>query len=127
MSTEPSDETERPPETTGRPEAHPGGQAHGRLRSWLLVGLILAAFVVGGIALIAQAWWLFWVCAGIVALGILTGRLIGIMNDTVAWVVPLERSYQPQGHILFRDRDATGRPLDAGGAAEPSQPQGGRT
>lgn len=102
MSTERPEEPDRPRESS-TPETRPGGQAHGRPRSWLLVALILAAFVVGGIALIAQTWWLFWVCAGVVVLGVAAGKLVGIMNDTVQWVVPLEHSYQPQGHILLGD------------------------
>lgn len=84
-----------------RPTAQPGGQAHGTLRSWLLVALVLAAFVAGGIALVGQVWWLFWVCTGVIVLSIPIGKVVGIMNDTVEWVVPLDRRYQPQGHILL--------------------------
>jgi len=115
MSTESSHEAGRQPETTGTPEPGEGGQAHGRPRSWLLVAVVLAAFVAGGVALIAQLWWLFWVCAAAVVLSPAAGRLIGIMNDTVAWVVPLERPYQPQGHILLGgEREEDSRTLESG-------------
>lgn len=110
MSTERPEELDRPQEGDTPDTRHPHGQAHGRLRSWLLVAVILAAFIVGGIALIAQTWWLFWVCVGVVVLGVPAGRLVGLMNDTVEWVVPLERSYQPQGHILLgNERHEGGR------------------
>lgn len=73
------------PHEGSAPEPHPGGSPHGRLRSWLLVAVVLAAFLAGGVALIAHLWWLFWVCVGIVVLSAPAGRLIGIMNDTVGW------------------------------------------
>lgn len=91
---------------TATPEPHPGGSAHGRPGSWLLVAVVLAAFAAGGVALIAQLWWLFWVCVGVVVLSAPVGRLVGIMNDTVQWVVPLDRRYQPQGHIMMNRGDA---------------------
>jgi hypothetical protein len=56
---------------------------HGRPASWVLVGVILVAFAVGGIA-VAYHWWVaFWVCCGVVALSFPAGKIIGIMNDTV--------------------------------------------
>lgn len=61
--------------------AHP--HKHGRPGSWILVGVIVGAFCVGGIALIEHLWWLFWVCTGIVVLGVPAGKVIGIMDDTV--------------------------------------------
>lgn len=83
------------------PTARPGGHPHGRTRSWLLVVAIIAAFTVGGVAVIVALWWLFWVAAGLVALGVLGARLIRLMDDTVEWDVPLDRSYQPQGHVII--------------------------
>jgi hypothetical protein len=62
-----------------------GGHPHGKLASWVLVAAVVAAFAAGGIALIEHAWWLLWTCAGIVLLAIPAGKVIGIMNDTVAW------------------------------------------
>lgn len=56
---------------------------HGRPASWVLVGIIIAAFVAGGFAIIYRQWWLFWLCVGIVVLSVPTGKIIGIMDDTV--------------------------------------------
>ena len=47
------------------------------------MGTIIAAFFAGGMALINQMWWLFWLCAGIVIASVPAGKAIGIMNDTV--------------------------------------------
>jgi hypothetical protein len=57
---------------------------HGRPASWVLVAVIIAAFCVGGVAVIGHLWGLFWVCVGIVVLSVPAGKIIGIMNDTVA-------------------------------------------
>ncbi|MBO0820575.1 MAG: hypothetical protein J2P26_06960 [Nocardiopsaceae bacterium] len=73
-----------PPEQ--RPVEQPvGGHSspHGRPRSWILVGVVTAAFCAGGAAIIAHLWPLFWVCAGVVVLSVPVGKLIGIMDDTV--------------------------------------------
>jgi hypothetical protein len=84
-----------------------GGHSHlhGRPGSWVLVGVVIAAFFAGGLAIIARAWWLFWVCAGIVALSVPTGKVIGIMDDTVGEAA----------------RPGDGRPVasDHGSAADP--------
>ena len=91
------------------PEPHAGGSAHGRVVSWCFVVSMIAAFVVGGLAIISGTWWLFWVAAAVVFVGVPVGKVIGIMNDTVAWTLPLDRHYQPQGHIVLGgtpERDA---------------------
>jgi hypothetical protein len=62
-----------------------GGHPHGKPASWLLVAVVIAAFITGGIAIIAHAWWLLWTCIGIVVLAIPAGKVVGIMDDTVAW------------------------------------------
>ena len=51
--------------------------------SWALVGVVVAAFTAGGVAIIEHWWWLFWVCLGVVVLSVPAGALIGIMKDTV--------------------------------------------
>jgi hypothetical protein len=61
------------------------GNPHGKPSSWALVGTVMAAFLAGGAAIITHLWWLFWACAGIVVLAVPAGKVIGIMNDTVAW------------------------------------------
>lgn len=68
------------------------GHPHGRPASWALVATVLVAFLVGGLALIAHAWWLLAVCSAIVLLAIPAGAMIHIMSDTVGWtgVMPSE-------------------------------------
>lgn len=67
----------RRPQTRGNP--------HGKPSSWVLVSVVTLAFAVGGVSLATHWWWLFWACAGVVVLAIPTGKIIGIMDDTVAW------------------------------------------
>jgi hypothetical protein len=55
---------------------------HGRPVSWVAVSLILAAFIIGGLALVfGPTWWLFWVSLGIAAVGGLLGLATNIFND----------------------------------------------
>jgi hypothetical protein len=64
------------------------GNAHGKPSSWVLVAVVTAAFITGGLAIITHTWWLLWACAAIVVLSIPAGKAIGIMNDTVAGAAP---------------------------------------
>jgi hypothetical protein len=58
-------------------EAH-----HGRPASWVAVSIIIAGFIVGGIALpIGPTWWLFWLGAGIVAIGGIYALSVRILDD----------------------------------------------
>jgi hypothetical protein len=58
--------------------------AHGKTRSWIAVVVIVAGFVVGGIALIiGPAWWLFWTGFGIVVVGGLAALFSNILADVV--------------------------------------------
>lgn len=61
------------------------GNHHGKPASWVLVAVMLIAFLTGGIALITRTHWLLWTCAAIFVLGIPAGKAIGIMDDTVEW------------------------------------------
>jgi hypothetical protein len=55
---------------------------HGRAVSWTVVGIIVAAFLAGGAALVwGPTWWLFWVSAGAAVLGGLIGLATGIFDD----------------------------------------------
>jgi hypothetical protein len=76
-----------------------GGHPHGKLSSWVLIGVVVAAFIAGGIAVILHVWWLLYACLGIVVAAIPVGKAIGIMNDTVIWgatplVSPQEQTAQ---------------------------------
>ena len=55
---------------------------HGRTVSWVAVSIIMAAVLVGGLALVfGPTWWLFWVALGIAALGALMAMATGIFDD----------------------------------------------
>ncbi len=67
---------------------------HGKPSSWTLVGVVLAATIVGGVAIIVRLWPLFWVCVAIFVLSVPAGKIIGIMNDTSAVEGPVDE-YNP--------------------------------
>jgi hypothetical protein len=71
---------------------------HGRARSWLLVAVIIAAFIAGAFAVVTEVWPLFWVCLAVVVLSVPAGRLAGIMQDTVLAGDPEGQSGQ-DGHV----------------------------
>jgi hypothetical protein len=55
---------------------------HGRASSWTAIAIIVAGFVVGGIALpVGPTWWLFWLGAGIVVVGGILALSTHIMQD----------------------------------------------
>lgn len=60
------------------------GNGHGRIASWILVAVVIAAFAVGGISLVDHMWDVFWACVAVVVLSVPVGRLIGIMDDTLS-------------------------------------------
>jgi hypothetical protein len=71
---------------------------HGKPSSWVLVAVVTAAFITGGLAIITHTWWLLWACAAIIVLSIPAGKAIGVMDDTVAWgSTPAASSDPPQG------------------------------
>jgi hypothetical protein len=58
-------------------EAH-----HGRPASWVVTAIVIAGFIIGGIALpIGPTWWLFWTGVGFVVLGTIIGAAIHIFDD----------------------------------------------
>jgi hypothetical protein len=54
---------------------------HGRPVSWVAVSLIMAAFLIGGLALVFSVWWLFWASVGLGAVGGLLALGTGIFDD----------------------------------------------
>ena len=55
---------------------------HGRRVSWVAVTVIIAGFIIGGIALpIGPNWVLFWIGAAIVVVGAIFGAANRIMDD----------------------------------------------
>lgn len=67
----------------GPGQASPGHQPHhGRPASWATSAIVIAGFIIGGIALITgPTWWLFWTGTGIVVLGIIVGAGVHIFDD----------------------------------------------
>jgi hypothetical protein len=58
-------------------EAH-----HGRPSSWVAVSIIIAGFIVGGIALpVGPIWWLFWTGVAIVVIGGIYALSVHILDD----------------------------------------------
>ncbi len=56
---------------------------HGKPASWLLVAVIIAAFVAGAFAVLDEAWPLFWVGLAVLVVSVPASRLIGIVRDAV--------------------------------------------
>ena len=54
----------------------------GRPVSWVSIGIIVAGFILGGIALVVgPTWWLLWFGAAVAAVGGILGLATGIFND----------------------------------------------
>jgi hypothetical protein len=56
--------------------------------AWIVTAVIVAAFIIGGIALIVHAWWLFWVAVAIFVVGVVAGRLTHIMDEVSEYSLP---------------------------------------
>jgi hypothetical protein len=55
---------------------------HGRPISWILVAVMIAGFIVGGLGLVlGPNWVLFWVGIGVVIVSGLASLATGIMDD----------------------------------------------
>jgi hypothetical protein len=55
---------------------------HGRAVSWVAVSIIMAAFLIGGLALVfGPTWWLFWASLGLAAVGLLLALGTSIFDD----------------------------------------------
>lgn len=68
------------PGAPGGPGAHETN--HGRAASWIAVTIIVAAFLVGGLAMVfGPIWWLFWASLGVAAVGGLLGLGTNILDD----------------------------------------------
>lgn len=55
------------------------------LKSWVAAAVILAGFIVGGIAIIYWNWPIFWVGVGIAIVGCIIGWAVGIMEDVTEY------------------------------------------
>jgi hypothetical protein len=81
-----------------------GGYPHGKPASWVLVAVVTAASVTGGISIITHVWMLLWACIAIVVLAIPAGKMIGIMDDTVDWGSTPAATSDPQPSSPEADR-----------------------
>jgi hypothetical protein len=71
-----------------REAAHPseGHQGHNTTpAAWIAVFTIIAAFILGGVALIEWVMWLFWVAVGVAALGSIGGAAARIMDQVTEY------------------------------------------
>jgi len=69
------------PQTPGTPVSYPR-PFHGRPVSWFAVGLVMVAFLIGGLALVfGPTWWLFWLGLGLAAIGGLIAAATNIFED----------------------------------------------
>lgn len=75
----------RPWERTEDRHVPERGHPHGKPASWVLVGMVLMAFLAGGVSIIMHLWWLTAACGAVIVLAVPVGKGIGIMDDTIAW------------------------------------------
>jgi hypothetical protein len=65
--------------------AGPYPSYHGRTVSWVAVGIMVAGFIAGGLALLVSTggpvWWLFWVGVGITGVGLLISLATNMFED----------------------------------------------
>ncbi len=58
---------------------------HGRRVSWVAVSIVMAGFLIGGLALVfghhGPIWWLFWTGAGVAVLGLLVSLATNTFED----------------------------------------------
>ena len=62
------------------------GGGHGAsMKSWFAAAVIVAGFIVGGIAVIYWNWPIFWVGVGIAVLGSVFAAAVGIMDEVTEY------------------------------------------
>jgi len=89
------------------------GNPRGKPSSWVLVTVVTAAFITGGLAIIRHTWWLLWACGGVVVLAVPIGKAIGIMDDTVAWGSTPAATHDPPQHCEADPRAGSARPCSS--------------
>jgi len=63
-----------------------GNGGHGAsLKSWIACLIIIAGFIVGGVALIFWNWPVFWVGVAVTAVGVIVARAVHIMEDVTEY------------------------------------------
>jgi hypothetical protein len=71
------------------------GHIQARPVSWVVVFLVCAGFLVGGIGLIVATAWVFWVGIGVVAVGTVLGGVTHAMADVTARAQRSSRAKSP--------------------------------
>ena len=71
---------DRPAELAHLPVASPPRNHGHTVAAWVLVILVLLGAVVAGLALMGDMLWLFWTGLGIVALGVVLGRVLKMLG-----------------------------------------------
>ena len=62
-----------------------GGGHAGSMGSWIACLVIIAGFVVGGVAMVIWNWPMFWVGVGLVVVGCVIARAANIMEDVMEY------------------------------------------
>lgn len=75
------------------------------MKSWVAATIILAGFIVGGIAIIYWNWPVFWAGVGIAVVGCIIGWAVGIMEDVTEY-----------GGPALSEHDRAGAPRTGGDA-----------
>jgi len=68
--------------------AHPAADHSGHNTTptaWIAVTIIIAGFIVGGIALIEWNWLMFWIGVGVAVIGCIIGGFAGIMEQVTEY------------------------------------------
>ena len=55
------------------------------VKSWVACLIILAGFVIGGVALIYWNWPVFWTGVGVVVVGVVVAKAVNIMEDVTEY------------------------------------------
>lgn len=61
------------------------GGPHASFGSWMACLIIIAGFAVGGVAMIVWNWPMFWIGVGVVVVGCVVARAVGIMDDVLEY------------------------------------------
>jgi len=61
------------------------GGPHASFGSWIACLIIIAGFAVGGVAMIVWNWPMFWIGVGVVVVGCVVARAVGIMDDVLEY------------------------------------------
>lgn len=63
-----------------------GGGGHGAsMKSWVAATIIVAGFIVGGVAIIYWNWPIFWIGVGIAVVGCVFAAAVGIMDEVTEY------------------------------------------